>query len=52
MNERSAFLLYGKGIFTTIAISQGKPLLWEKHWRRLMDNASKLAIDLLSTLTV
>ena len=38
--------LYGKGIFTTIAIRDGEPFLWEKHWRRLTDNAAKVGIDL------
>ena len=42
----SSAALYGKGIFTTIAVADGKPLLWEKHWRRLIDNAAKLKIDL------
>lgn len=42
----SSAALYGKGIFTTIAIYDGKPFLWEKHWRRLRDNAVKLRIDL------
>jgi branched-subunit amino acid aminotransferase/4-amino-4-deoxychorismate lyase len=38
--------LYGRGIFTTIAIFGSKPFLWEKHWRRLTRNAEKLSIDL------
>ncbi len=38
--------LYGKGIFTTIAIYDGAPFLWDKHWRRLTDNAAKTRIDL------
>jgi branched-subunit amino acid aminotransferase/4-amino-4-deoxychorismate lyase len=42
----STAALYGKGVFTTIAIYNGKPFLWEKHWRRLRENAAKLAIDL------
>lgn len=42
----SSAALYGKGIFTTVAISGGKPFLWEKHWRRLVDNAARLQIDL------
>jgi branched-subunit amino acid aminotransferase/4-amino-4-deoxychorismate lyase len=44
----SSAALYGKGIFTTIAIYDGKPFLWEKHWRRLRENAEKLNIDLES----
>lgn len=42
----SSAALYGKGIFTTIAIYNAKPFLWEKHWRRLQDNSAKLNIDL------
>jgi len=38
--------LYGKGVFTTIAIYGAKPFLWDKHWRRLKDNASRVDIDL------
>jgi branched-subunit amino acid aminotransferase/4-amino-4-deoxychorismate lyase len=42
----SSASLYGKGIFTTLSIHHGKPFLWEKHWRRLADNAEKLDIIL------
>ncbi len=38
--------LYGKGVFTTIAIRESKPFLWEKHWQRINTNAEKLGIDL------
>lgn len=38
--------LYGKGIFTTIAICDGQPFLWEKHLRRLANNAAKIGLDL------
>ena len=38
--------LYGTGAFTTIAIYDGKPFLWEKHWQRLENNVGKLKIDL------
>ena len=38
--------LYGKGVFTTLAIYRREPFLWEKHWSRLMNNASVLGIDL------
>ena len=38
--------IYGKGIFTTIAIYDSVPFLWEKHWRRLEANALHLGIDL------
>ena len=42
----SAAELYGKGIFTTIAIHDGQPFLWDKHWRRIVANARALEIDL------
>jgi|ERR1035437_2140124 branched-subunit amino acid aminotransferase/4-amino-4-deoxychorismate lyase len=37
--------LYGKGVFTTLAIYDRVPFLWEKHWRRLSENAVSLGID-------
>lgn len=36
----------GRGIFTTIAIRDGEPFLWEKHWLRLTSAGEKLQIDL------
>lgn len=42
----SSAALYGKGIFTTAAIYHGNPFLWEKHWRRINENAAKIGIDL------
>ncbi|MCY7375698.1 MAG: aminotransferase class IV [Pyrinomonadaceae bacterium] len=42
----SAAALYGKGIFTTVAIYNFKPFLWEKHWQRLTANANTIEIDL------
>jgi branched-chain amino acid aminotransferase len=41
----SSHAFYGKGIFTTCAIFGEKPFLWEKHWRRLTENASKIGLD-------
>ena len=38
----SSAALYGKGVFTTVAIKDKKAFLWEKHWRRLNDNAEKI----------
>ena len=38
--------LYGKGVFTTLAIYGEKSFLWEKHWRRLCNDAKKVAVDL------
>ena len=42
----SSAALYGRGVFTTIAIDDAKPFLWKKHWRRLNENSVKLGINL------
>jgi branched-subunit amino acid aminotransferase/4-amino-4-deoxychorismate lyase len=42
----SSAALYGKGVFTTLAVYHGKPFLWEKHWHRLQENAARLGINL------
>lgn len=46
MSAISSAALYGKGIFTTLAIYNSKPFLWEKHWERLTGNAKTIGIDL------
>jgi branched-chain amino acid aminotransferase len=46
MFQTSSAELYGKGVFTTIAVIDGAPFLWEKHWRRLTAHAAKLDIDI------
>lgn len=46
LNALSSAALYGRGIFTSLAIYDKKPFLWEKHWRRLSRNASKIGVDL------
>jgi 4-amino-4-deoxychorismate lyase len=45
----SSAMLYGRGVFTTVAIYDGKPFLWPNHWQRLMDHAGKLNINLSGT---
>ena len=42
----SSAMLYGRGVFTTLAIYNSKPFLWSKHWARLSSHAAKLDIDL------
>lgn len=42
----AAAALYGKGVFTTLAVYDSQPCLWEKHWRRLRDNSITLGIGL------
>jgi branched-subunit amino acid aminotransferase/4-amino-4-deoxychorismate lyase len=46
MRKTSRAFLYGCGVFSTIRVLNGLPFLWEKHWRRLADNATRLRIDL------
>lgn len=31
--------LYGRGVFTTLAVHNGHPFLWQEHWARLMLHA-------------
>ncbi len=46
VSSASNIILYGRGVFTTIAIRDSRPLFWEKHWRRLANNAKTVAIEL------
>ncbi len=41
----SSAMLYGRGVFTTIAIYNSQPFLWSKHWQRLTNHAQRLNID-------
>ena len=42
----SSAVLYARGVFTTVAVSGGKPFLWDKHWRRLTGDGERLGIDI------
>ena len=41
----SSAMLYGRGVFTTLAIYDSQPFLWFKHWQRLAAHAKRLDID-------
>jgi branched-subunit amino acid aminotransferase/4-amino-4-deoxychorismate lyase len=41
----SSAMLYGRGVFTTVAIYNGEPFLWSEHWRRLRDHGRRLNVD-------
>lgn len=41
----SSAMLYGRGVFTTVAIYDSKPFLWVEHWERLSQGAKRLSID-------
>ena len=37
--------LYGRGVFTTLAVHGGHPFLWPEHWARLVAHADRLKIE-------
>jgi len=41
----SSAMLYGRGVFTTVAIRYQKPFMWSRHWQRLSDHAERLSVD-------
>ncbi|MDH3528808.1 MAG: aminotransferase class IV [Acidobacteriota bacterium] len=48
MSPVSVSGLYGKGVFTTLAIRGGQPFLFDKHWERLANNSERLGINIES----
>jgi branched-subunit amino acid aminotransferase/4-amino-4-deoxychorismate lyase len=36
--------LYGRGVFTTLAVYRGQPFLWPEHWARLVDHAGRCGV--------
>jgi 4-amino-4-deoxychorismate lyase len=43
-NDRG--LAYGDGLFETMLMDHGEPVLWEQHWQRLAEGARRLSIAL------
>jgi branched-subunit amino acid aminotransferase/4-amino-4-deoxychorismate lyase len=41
----SAAMLYGRGVFTTLAVYDGRPFQWPQHWQRLLDHSSRTGVD-------
>lgn len=37
--------LYGRGVFTTLAVHHALPFLWHEHWARLMSHADRAGVD-------
>jgi 4-amino-4-deoxychorismate lyase len=37
--------LYGRGVFTTLAIYNHQPFLYSSHWARLMEHAARAGLD-------
>lgn len=37
--------LYGRGVFTTLAVYHRQPFLWDEHWARLMEHAARAGVE-------
>lgn len=37
--------LYGRGVFTTLAVHHSQPFLWHEHWARLMAHADRAKVN-------
>lgn len=37
--------LYGRGVFTTLAVHNAHPFLWPEHWARLIAHARRVSVD-------
>ena len=41
----TAATLYGRGVFTTVAVCRGRPFLWDAHWSRLLAHAERAGVE-------
>jgi 4-amino-4-deoxychorismate lyase len=41
----TATTLYGRGVFTTIAVYDRQPFLWHAHWWRLLEHAGRAGVE-------
>jgi branched-subunit amino acid aminotransferase/4-amino-4-deoxychorismate lyase len=41
----TAAAIYGRGVFTTVAVHAGRPLLWDAHWARLLAHAESAGVE-------
>jgi 4-amino-4-deoxychorismate lyase len=39
-----ALALYGRGVFTTLAVYNHRPFLWPRHWARLLEHAARVQL--------
>ena len=42
-------LLYGDGVFETVAVERGRPRFWQRHMQRLQAGCRRLSIEGLDT---
>ena len=40
-----ALSLYGRGVFTTLAVHNHQPFLWPEHWARLTEHAARVGLE-------
>jgi branched-subunit amino acid aminotransferase/4-amino-4-deoxychorismate lyase len=41
----TAAALYGRGVYTTVAVHRGRPFLWDAHWSRLLAHAERAGVE-------
>lgn len=41
----TAATLYGRGVFTTVAVHKGRAFLWDAHWSRLLAHAERAGVE-------
>jgi 4-amino-4-deoxychorismate lyase len=41
----SASAMYGRGVYTTVAVHRGRPFLWDAHWSRLLAHAERAGVE-------
>jgi branched-subunit amino acid aminotransferase/4-amino-4-deoxychorismate lyase len=41
----TAAVLFGRGVFTTVAVHKGRPLFWDAHWSRLLAHAERAGVE-------
>ncbi|HEX8722030.1 MAG TPA: aminotransferase class IV [Pyrinomonadaceae bacterium] len=41
----TAAALYGRGVYTTVAVHKGRPFLWDAHWSRLLAHAESAGVE-------
>lgn len=46
MTDFSKASLYGKGVFTTIAVVNSRALFWSAHWERLAVHAARVGVEI------
>ncbi len=48
INAVSNLTLYGRGVWTTIAVHRATPFLWQGHWARIVAHGAHIGVDVSS----